>query len=196
MSNLAVGFSNENQSSFWTRKERNSPFDTKGSELIAGDDLVNPIYEIKWSNRVPTDAPPATAYVEKEGKEEKPLDFGTWGLGNIMEMYRTANPGMTVRPRPWPRRVASSTELESIQWHSRRGLSFVQNPQTTFWNFQKNARLEGAIATRLKGEEQMEWRFNRMNFGRVEYAPWSIEGPVLLELKSILLEIPLCPASS
>lgn len=26
-------------------------------------------------------------------------------LGNIMEMYRTANPGMTVRPRPWPRRV-------------------------------------------------------------------------------------------
>ncbi|CAK7324375.1 unnamed protein product [Dovyalis caffra] len=32
-------------------------------------------------------------------------------LGNIMEMYRTANPGMTVRPRPWPRGVASSTEL-------------------------------------------------------------------------------------
>ena len=23
-------------------------------------------------------------------------------LGNIMAMYRTANPGMTVRPRPWP----------------------------------------------------------------------------------------------
>ena len=32
-------------------------------------------------------------------------------LGNIMEMYWTANPGMTVRPRPWPRGVASSTEL-------------------------------------------------------------------------------------
>ena len=32
-------------------------------------------------------------------------------LGNIMEMYRTANPGMTVRPRPWPRGVASSAEL-------------------------------------------------------------------------------------
>ncbi|KAI3478609.1 hypothetical protein L1887_59429 [Cichorium endivia] len=30
--------------------------------------------------------------------------------GNIMEMYRTANPGMTVRPRPWPRGVVSSTE--------------------------------------------------------------------------------------
>ena len=38
-------------------------------------------------------------------------------LGNIMEMYRTANPGMTVRPRPWPRGVASSTELESIKWY-------------------------------------------------------------------------------
>lgn len=38
-------------------------------------------------------------------------------LGNIMEMYRTANPGMTVRPRPWPRGVASSTELELIKWH-------------------------------------------------------------------------------
>lgn len=33
-----------------------------------------------------------------------------------MEMYRTANPGMTVRPRPWPRGVASSTELFSVQW--------------------------------------------------------------------------------
>lgn len=32
-----------------------------------------------------------------------------------MEMYRTANPGMTVRPRPWPRGVASGTELESIK---------------------------------------------------------------------------------
>lgn len=32
-------------------------------------------------------------------------------LGNIMEMYRTANPGMTVRPRPWPLGVANSTEL-------------------------------------------------------------------------------------
>jgi hypothetical protein len=55
-----------------------------------------------------------------------------------MEMYRTANPGMTVRPRPWPRGVVSSTELESIKWHSLRvrGLSFVRNPQTTFWNFQ------------------------------------------------------------
>ena len=53
-------------------------------------------------------------------------------------MYRTANPGMTVRPRPWPRGVVSSTELESIKWHSLRvrGLSFVRNPQTTFWNFQ------------------------------------------------------------
>ncbi|GJV34719.1 retrovirus-related pol polyprotein from transposon TNT 1-94 [Tanacetum coccineum] len=28
------------------------------------------------------------------------------GLCNIMEMYRTANPGMTVRSRPWPRGVA------------------------------------------------------------------------------------------
>lgn len=41
-----------------------------------------------------------------------------------MEMYRTANPGMLssrasiiefTRPRPWPRRVASSTFLESNQ---------------------------------------------------------------------------------
>jgi hypothetical protein len=56
-------------------------------------------------------------------------------LGNIMEMYRTANPGMTVRPRPWPRGVASSTELLSIKWHlssgaGRRGLSFVRDPKT------------------------------------------------------------------
>ncbi|PKU71990.1 hypothetical protein MA16_Dca007354 [Dendrobium catenatum] len=36
-------------------------------------------------------------------------------LGNIMEMYRTANPGMTVRPRPWPRGVGSSTELFSVK---------------------------------------------------------------------------------
>lgn len=38
-------------------------------------------------------------------------------------------------------------------------------------------------------------RFNRMNSVRVEYAPWSIEGPVPLELKSILPSIHLCPAS-
>ncbi|KAH0438666.1 hypothetical protein IEQ34_023422 [Dendrobium chrysotoxum] len=30
-------------------------------------------------------------------------------------MYRTANPGMTVRPRPWPRGVGSSTELFSVK---------------------------------------------------------------------------------
>ena len=36
-------------------------------------------------------------------------------------MYRTANPGMTVRPRPWPRGVASSTELSLIKWHKERG---------------------------------------------------------------------------
>ncbi|CAI9260435.1 unnamed protein product [Lactuca saligna] len=38
-------------------------------------------------------------------------------LGNIMEMYRTANPGMTVRPRPWPRGVIEGPvplELKSI----------------------------------------------------------------------------------
>lgn len=86
-----------------------------------------------------------------------------------MEMYRTANPGMTVRPRPWPRRVASSTELESIKWHSGRGLSFVKNPQTTFWNFK----------TKQDEKELFTLRFNRMNFIRVEYAPWSIEGPLL-----------------
>lgn len=103
-----------------------------------------------------------------------------------MEMYRTANPGMTVRPRPWPRRVASSTELESIKWHSGRGLSFVKNPQTTFWNFK----------TKQDEKELFTLRFNRMHFLRVEYAPWSIEGPLLLELKSILLSIHLYPASS
>ena len=52
-------------------------------------------------------------------------------LGNIMEMYRTANPGMTVRPRPWPRGVASSTELLSIKWHlssgaGRRGFPLLE----------------------------------------------------------------------
>lgn len=56
-----------------------------------------------------------------------------------MEMYRTANPGMTVRPRPWPQVVVSSTELESIKWHSK-GLSFVRNPQTLELPNQRNAR--------------------------------------------------------
>lgn len=28
--------------------------------------------------------------------------FITYVTPNIMEMYRTANPGMTVRSRPWP----------------------------------------------------------------------------------------------
>nr|GEY79067.1 hypothetical protein [Tanacetum cinerariifolium] len=36
---------------------------------------------------------------------EEHMRWRVW-LGNIMEMYRTANPGMTVRPRPWPRGVA------------------------------------------------------------------------------------------
>lgn len=102
-----------------------------------------------------------------------------------MEMYRTANPGMTVRPRPWPRGVASSTELSLIKWHNIRGLSFVINPQTTFWNFQ----------TKEMQHEKDFLRFNRMNSVRVEYALWSIEGPVPLELKSILPSIHLCPAS-
>jgi hypothetical protein len=56
-----------------------------------------------------------------------------------MEMYRTANPGMTVRPRPWPRRVASSTEIESNKSNGivEGGFTlFVKNPQTRFWNFQ------------------------------------------------------------
>lgn len=75
-----------------------------------------------------------------------------------MEMYRTANPGMTVRPRPWPRRVASSTELESIKWHSGRGLSFVKNPQTTFWNFK----------TKQDEKELFTLRFNIMNSKRVD----------------------------
>lgn len=58
-----------------------------------------------------------------------------------MEMYRTANPGMTVRPRPWPRGVASSTELFSVKW---RGLSFVRKIHHKFLNFNRNARFEGA----------------------------------------------------
>lgn len=50
-------------------------------------------------------------------------------LGNIMEMYRTANPGMTVRP------ASESSEQhfqrrKSIKWHSRRGLSFVCSKST------------------------------------------------------------------
>lgn len=31
-----------------------------------------------------------------------------------MEMYRTANPGMAVRPHPWPRGVARYKELKSF----------------------------------------------------------------------------------
>ena len=77
-----------------------------------------------------------------------------------MEMYRTANPGMTVRPRPWPRGVASSTELESIKRHSIGGLPFVINPKTTFWNFKtKEMQHEKELFT---------LRFNRMNSVRVE----------------------------
>lgn len=98
-----------------------------------------------------------------------------------MEMYWTANPGMTVRPRPWPRGVVSSTELESIKWHSLRGLSFVRNPQTTFWNFQtKEMQYEKELFT---------LRFNRMNSVRVEYVLWSIEGPVLNSNLSYLQSI-------
>ena len=33
-------------------------------------------------------------------------------------------------------------------------------------------------------KELFTLRFNRMNSVRVEYAPWSIEGPVPLELQS------------
>ncbi len=40
-------------------------------------------------------------------------------------------------------------------------------------------------------KELFTLRFNRMNSVRVEYAPWSIEGPVPLELKSILPSIHL-----
>ena len=46
-----------------------------------------------------------------EGRLTLAHEVQVW-LGNIMEMYRTANPGMTVRPRPWPRGVASSTSFE------------------------------------------------------------------------------------
>lgn len=35
-------------------------------------------------------------------------------LGGTMEMYRTANPGMAVRPHPWPRGVARYKELKSF----------------------------------------------------------------------------------
>ncbi|KAL8096791.1 hypothetical protein AgCh_037669 [Apium graveolens] len=49
----------------------------------------------------------------EQGKGERSCPLFS---GNIMEMYRTANPGMTVRPRPWPRGAVSSTELESIKW--------------------------------------------------------------------------------
>lgn len=100
-----------------------------------------------------------------------------------MEMYRTANPGMTVRPRPWPRGVVSSTEFESNGIF--RGLDFIRNPQTPFWNFQTKE---------MQQEMRLTLRFNRMNSVRVEYALWSIEGPVPLELKSILPSIHRCPA--
>ena len=44
-----------------------------------------------------------------------------------MEMYGTANPGMTVRPRPWPRGVASSTPLSSFKEKDLR------RPQVMFY---------------------------------------------------------------
>lgn len=69
-------------------------------------------------------------------------------LGNIMEMYRTANPGMTVRPRPWPRRVASSTELESIKWHSGRVL--CEKSTDNILELQNQARWEGAFYVTLQ----------------------------------------------
>lgn len=70
-----------------------------------------------------------------------------------MEMYRTANPGMTVRPRPWPRGVVSSAELESIKWHSIRvGLLEIHRQP-----YQQDEK------------ELFTLRFNRMNSVRVEY---------------------------
>ena len=106
-----------------------------------------------------------------------------------MEMYRTANPGMTVRPRPWPRRVASSTFKEENQSNGivEGGFPlFVQNPQTTELSNQKKTRMRRS-KRRLESRSALARfpfsRFNRMKFGRVEYAPWSIEGPVLEELK-------------
>jgi hypothetical protein len=51
--------------------------------------------------------------------------------------------------------VASCTELESIKWYSRRGLSVVINPKTTFWNFQTKEMQDE--------KELFTLRFNRMN---------------------------------
>lgn len=103
-----------------------------------------------------------------------------------MEMYRTANPGMTVRPRPWPRGVASSTELSLIKWHKEKG---------GFPLLEIHRQHSGTSKPKKCNMRSFTLRFNRMNSVRVEYAPWSIEGPVPLELKSILPSIHLCPAS-
>lgn len=93
---------------------------------------------------------------------------------------------MTVRPRPWPRGVASSTELSLIKWHKERG---------GFPLLEIHRQHYGTSKPKKCNMRSFTLRFNRMNSVRVEYAPWSIEGPVPLELKSILPSIHLCPAS-
>lgn len=71
---------NENKKSFWARQERNSPFDTKGEELIAGDDLMKGIYERRFSNRVPTEysAEPTSSAEQPQGLPAVIAELTRW----------------------------------------------------------------------------------------------------------------------
>lgn len=87
-------------------------------------------------------------------------------LGNIMEMYRTANPGMTVRPRPWPRGVASCTELELIKWHKRIWIPLLEIHRQHYNILelpnQRNATWEGAFYASIEWNEFGKGRINRI----------------------------------
>ncbi|EEF44144.1 conserved hypothetical protein [Ricinus communis] len=76
-----------NKDSFWARQERNSPFDTKRQELIAGDDLVKGIYErsagTRWKRQrreqpngraylKEHQSPPSVRYADGEYAAEQP----------------------------------------------------------------------------------------------------------------------------
>ncbi|CAA7039569.1 unnamed protein product [Microthlaspi erraticum] len=115
-------------------------------------------------------------------------------IGNIMAMYRTANPGMTVRPRPWPlllvellkylgeRRAA--LHLNESNGISKGFLRFAMQSQESDWKLPTDP-------TMPRNSHRTERdRFNRgvlpaslKKLG--SSAPWLIEGPMPLKLKSI-----------
>jgi hypothetical protein len=74
-------------------------------------------------------------------------------------MYRTANPGMRLRPASGS--GEQHTELFSVKW---RGLDFLRNPKTKFLNNQR--RFEGPLSVAYLSSDPSGVRGRKGRFGR------------------------------